>query len=136
MIIHQADTVDVCGNSTYTPSPSLSHMLNWSGHIHDRMFYYLLGQAVLSLFILFYTVIGKNIMLILTLLALQVGCPAEIGNRQLVDVTMSTACLCSRQTTQPETLESHCLFTLLCGSLTKTLLQSTVLYCIAFSYTL
>ena len=28
---------------------------------------------------------------------LQVGCPGRIGNRQLVDVTMSTVCLYSRQ---------------------------------------
>ena len=29
--------------------------------------------------------------------ALQAGCPADKGNRQLIDVTVKTACLCSRQ---------------------------------------
>ena len=59
IIIHQADTVAVCGNETYTPSPSPTQFSHWSRDIHDRMFYYLLGQAVMSLFTLFFTIIGK-----------------------------------------------------------------------------
>lgn len=58
IIIHQADTVTVCGNETYTPSPSLTQFSHWNRNIHDRMFYYLLGQAVVSLIILFFTIIG------------------------------------------------------------------------------
>jgi hypothetical protein len=58
IIIHQADTVAVCGNESYTPSPSPGQFSHWSRHIHDRLFYYLLGQAVVSLIILLLTIIG------------------------------------------------------------------------------
>ena len=60
IIIHQADTVAVCGNETYTPSPSPAQFADWSRAIHDRLFYYLLGQAVVSLVILIFTIIGKT----------------------------------------------------------------------------
>ena len=60
IIIHQADTVAVCGNESYTPSPSPAQFSHWSRDIHHRLFYYLLGQAVVSLIILLLTIIGKN----------------------------------------------------------------------------
>lgn len=60
IIIHQADTVAVCGNETYTPSSDPAQFAHWSRDIHDQMFYYLLGQAVVSLIILFFTIIGKT----------------------------------------------------------------------------
>lgn len=60
IIIHQADTVAVCGNESYTPSPSPAQFSHWSRDIHDQLFYYLLGQAVVSLIILLLTIIGKN----------------------------------------------------------------------------
>ena len=59
VLIHQADTIEVCGNETYKPSPSPAQFADWSRNIHDRMFYYLLGQAVVSLIILLLTFIGK-----------------------------------------------------------------------------
>ena len=59
IIIHQANTVAMCGNETYTPSPSPAQLSHWSRDVHDRMFYYLLGQAVVSLIILFLTILGK-----------------------------------------------------------------------------
>ena len=59
IIIHQADTVAVCGNESYTSSPSPVRFSHWSGDIHDRLFYYLLGQAIASFIILLLTIIGK-----------------------------------------------------------------------------
>ena len=59
IIIHQANTVAVCGNETYTPLPTPAQFAHWSRNIHDRIFYYLLGQAVVSLIILFFTIAGK-----------------------------------------------------------------------------
>ena len=59
VIIHQADTIAVCGNESYTPSPSPTLFAHWSRGVHDQLFYYLLGQAVVSLIILLFTIIGK-----------------------------------------------------------------------------
>ena len=59
VLIHQHDTTEVCGNETYTPPPSPALFADWSGNIHNRMFYYLLGQAIIALIILLLTIIGK-----------------------------------------------------------------------------
>ena len=59
IVIHRADTLDVCGNETHKASPSPTHFADWSKTIHNQMFYYLLAQAILALFLLLWTLIGK-----------------------------------------------------------------------------
>ena len=59
VIIHQSDTVAVCGNETVTAFRTTAQFSHWSRDIHDRLFYYLLGQAVVSLIILLLTIIGR-----------------------------------------------------------------------------
>lgn len=58
-VIHRTDTLAVCGNDTYTPSPSPAHFEDWSSTINDQMFYYLLAQAVVAFILLFWTLFGK-----------------------------------------------------------------------------
>ena len=61
VLIHQQDTTEVCGNETYTPPPSPALFADWSGNINSRMFYYLLGQAVIAFIILLFTIVGKSL---------------------------------------------------------------------------
>lgn len=34
LVIHQPNTVEICDNVTYTPSPSPSQFADWSNAIH------------------------------------------------------------------------------------------------------
>ena len=59
IVIRRADTLTICGNETYTPSPSPAQFADWSDTINYQMFYYLLAQAVLAFILLFWTLFGK-----------------------------------------------------------------------------
>ena len=60
LIIHRPDTVKICGNETYTPSPSPDQFAKWSNAIHTEFFYYVLAQAILSILLLFVIVTSKS----------------------------------------------------------------------------
>ena len=49
LVIHRPDTLEICGNGTYTPSPSVDEYTEWSNGIHTEPFYYILTQAILSI---------------------------------------------------------------------------------------
>ena len=58
-VVHRDDTLSICGNETYTPSPSPAQFADWSHTIHYQMFYYLLAQAIVAFILLFWTLLGK-----------------------------------------------------------------------------
>ena len=58
-VIHRADTLSICGNETYTPSPSPALFADWRNTINYQMFYYLLAQAIFGFILLFWTLFGK-----------------------------------------------------------------------------
>ena len=59
IVIHRADTLSICGNETYTPSPSPAQVADWSNTINYQMFYYLLAQTIFAFILLFWTLFGK-----------------------------------------------------------------------------
>lgn len=59
IVIHRTDTLSICGNETYTPSPSPAQVADWSNTINYQMFYYLLAQAIFAFILLFWTLFGK-----------------------------------------------------------------------------
>lgn len=56
--VGRSDTNEVCGNNTYQPPRDTPQFADWNHTISNQLFYYLLGQAVLSLAILLLTLAG------------------------------------------------------------------------------
>lgn len=59
LVVHQPDTVEICGNETYTPSPSPGDYADWSDAVYSQLFYYLLTQATLSIILLLVIILGE-----------------------------------------------------------------------------
>ena len=57
-IVDRSDTNEICGNGTHTPPRDTLHYWEWNESIFNRLFYYLLGQAVFSLATFLLTLVG------------------------------------------------------------------------------
>jgi len=78
VLVGRSDTNEVCGNESYYPSRDTTEFSVWSQTISTQMFYYLLGQAVLSL-----------VILVLTLAAFPSAPPTPPSrSRQMAETTM------------------------------------------------
>ena len=64
LVIHQPNTVEICGNETYTPSPSPSDYEDWSHAVYNQLFYYIVTQAALSIVLLLVIILGEIYFLI------------------------------------------------------------------------
>ena len=61
VLVGRSDTNEVCGNKTHHPDRNTAEFADWSNTISNELFYYLLGQSVLSLAILMLTLAGMHI---------------------------------------------------------------------------
>ena len=58
VLVVRSDTNEVCGNDTHQPDRDTAQFADWSHTISNQLFYYLLGQTVLTLAVYLLTFIG------------------------------------------------------------------------------
>ena len=68
LVIHQRNTLDICGNNTYTPTPTPGEYVGWRDAVHSQLFTYVVAQAALTMVLFFVILFGETCVTIFMLI--------------------------------------------------------------------